>query len=401
MANTGFITLAVYEDANLPTYSQVNIATGTKLTASRSGCKFLKFEVTIADTAVTYSISSNVLTFTNVPTPPANYWPYGTVNEYFLKTGYAAYFHPDGGAFPDYATHPTPLLMLANAGAILTLPNVAKEGYYLKGYYTASSGGTFVGMPGDTYNPNAAAQATVNLYCQWSTEPVSELILLYNTQGGIIANGQYFKRVARFSSYGTLATPTKDGYTFAGWWTAATGGTQVSSSTVVSLGGTKTIYAHWTAQSVYVTVTFDAAGGSVTTASKQVLINSAIGTLPTATRSGYTFAGWKDGDGNAISASTVVSERNLWVYAQWTGNTYTLTFNANGGSVSPATKSCNVGTPVGDLPTPTRSQYAFQGWFTSASGGTEVTAATVLSASATLYAHWSQNSVDWWNFEIS
>ena len=72
------------------------------------------------------------------------------------------------------------------------------------------------------------------------------------------------------------------------------------------------------------------------------------------------------------------------------GGYYTVTFNANGGSVSPATKTAVYGQTYGTLPTPTRQYYAFLGWFTAASGGTEVTASTTcsLSANQTLYAHW-------------
>ena len=48
------------------------------------------------------------------------------------------------------------------------------------------------------------------------------------------------------SSYGTLPTPTRAGYTFDGWYTSATGGTKVTSSSVVNVSGDQTLYAHWT-----------------------------------------------------------------------------------------------------------------------------------------------------------
>ena len=68
----------------------------------------------------------------------------------------------------------------------------------------------------------------------------------------------------------------------------------------------------------------------------------------------------------------------------------TVTLNPNGGSVSTTKKTVSYGQAYGDLPTPTRTGYTFTGWYTAASGGTKVTADTVVTAVAdhTLYAHW-------------
>ncbi|MBQ8264654.1 MAG: InlB B-repeat-containing protein [Oscillospiraceae bacterium] len=70
---------------------------------------------------------------------------------------------------------------------------------------------------------------------------------------------------------------------------------------------------------------------------------------------------------------------------------YTVSFNANGGSVSPASKTVYAGDVYGNLPEPTREGYIFQGWYTSASGGSIVNANTNvnLSGGQTLYAHWT------------
>ena len=70
--------------------------------------------------------------------------------------------------------------------------------------------------------------------------------------------------------------------------------------------------------------------------------------------------------------------------------TYTLTYNANGGSISPKNKSLNEGASYGNLPTPTRSGYTFDGWFTSASGGNKVSSSTIIKANTTIYAHWTE-----------
>ena len=129
-------------------------------------------------------------------------------------------------------------------------------------------------------------------------------------------------------------------------------------------------------------VTFDANGGSVSDASKTVYYGQLYGTLPAPTRANYTFAGWftaKDG-GTKITADTVVTELvNQTLYAHWTPNKFTLTYNANGGTVSSGSKTLTFGDSYGTLPTPTRSNYNFKGWFTAASGGTQVSASTTPS----------------------
>lgn len=70
--------------------------------------------------------------------------------------------------------------------------------------------------------------------------------------------------------------------------------------------------------------------------------------------------------------------------------TYTVTFNPNGGMVSEASRSVALGTAVGALPIPTRSgSYSFDGWYTAASGGTQISASTTVNANVTYYAHWT------------
>ncbi len=75
--------------------------------------------------------------------------------------------------------------------------------------------------------------------------------------------------------------------------------------------------------------------------------------------------------------------------------TYTVTFNPNGGTVSTVSKTVTNGSPYGTLPTPSRTGYSFLGWFTAATGGTQITANTTvnLTANQTLYAQWEALSI--------
>ena len=152
------------------------------------------------------------------------------------------------------------------------------------------------------------------------------------------------------------------------------------------------------------TLTYNPNGGKVTPTSKIISKGGTYGGFPTPTRSGYTFLGWytSQSGGSKVNSSTKITG-NTTIYAHWSKNStgtptepavkvYTLTYNANGGSVSPSSKKINNGSVYGDLPTPTRSGYTFQGWYTSQSGGSKVSSSTKITGNTTIYAQWKQNS---------
>ena len=223
----------------------------------------------------------------------------------------------------------------------------------------------------------------------------------WNANGGTVSPASVSK--THGSTLGTLPTPTRAAtaeysYTFAGWFTAASGGTQISSTTTVT--GNVTYYAHWTATKRSYTATFNGNGGSTPSPSSITKeYNAALGTLPTCSRTGYTFLGWytASSGGTKISTTTVVT-KDITYYARWSINSYTLTFNPNGGTVTPTSKDLEYNSAYGTLPTPTRASdaqytYTFAGWYTAATGGTQVTAATKMAAKdTTVYAHWTSNT---------
>ena len=200
----------------------------------------------------------------------------------------------------------------------------------------------------------------------------------------------------------TLPAPTRTGYTFKGW--ARSGGSSSLKGTVKSSdikvnsdGENITLTAQWTANTY--TVTFNANGGSVSTASKSVTYNSTYGTLPTPTRTGYTFNGWytaTSGGTKVESGTKVAITAAQTLYARWTVNTYTVTFNANGGSVSTTSRSVTYDSTYGTLPTPTRTGYGFNGWYTAASGGSKVESGTKVTKASnhTLYAQWEAHNCE-------
>ena len=98
---------------------------------------------------------------------------------------------------------------------------------------------------------------------------------------------------------------------------------------------------------------------------------------------------WLGSDGKLYAPGDNVPADVTALTVQWTAPTYTVTLHANGGSVSPASVTTGADGKLASLPTPTRSSYSFNGWYTEKNGGAKVTTDTVFSANTTVYAHWT------------
>ena len=223
-------------------------------------------------------------------------------------------------------------------------------------------------------------------------------ILAFDANGGEVS--PTYRTVAVGSAYGTLPTPTRPGYTFAGWFTAVSGGSSVSASTTMGTSATAVIHAHWSATGQTRTIYFDATGGTCSTASKSATVGSAVGTLPTTvTRSGYIFVGWfRSTVGNdQVTAQTIMGEEDMTLYAHWSATTVTITFNANGGTVDEPSRTVPYGRQLNRLPIAVSPGQAFDGWFTAATGGTEVAKTTIATVSIEVFAHWHTNSASLWS----
>ena len=148
----------------------------------------------------------------------------------------------------------------------------------------------------------------------------------FNANGGSVSSSS--KAVTQGSTYGSLPTPTRNGYTFDGWYTQASGGSRVTSSTRVNLTGNQTLYAHWTETTRTYTITFDPNGGRVSPSRKTFVVGEPITGLPTPTRSGYRFTGWTfdriDPDTSGTVVASIVMDNSafnftedLTLYALW------------------------------------------------------------------------------------
>ena len=284
-----------------------------------------------------------------------------------------------------------------------TVPNIGngpddipwRRGYAFNGYTTNADG-----TGNQYYNKNGIGQIKfkqtkeVTVYAQWALETYT---IAYELNGGTNhANNpnSYTYEDATI----TLQEPTKTGYTFNGWYdNSSFTGTPI---TRISKGsyGNKTLYAKWTANTY--TVTLDQQSGTGGTTFVTATYGAAMPAITKPTRNGYTFGGYytaingggtKYYNANGSSAKNWDKTAATTLYAKWTANQSTITWNANGGSVTPASSTYTYdGDPVA-LPTPTRTGYEFNGWFTASTGGTRISdvgKTNKPTSNTTYYAQW-------------
>lgn len=243
--------------------------------------------------------------------------------------------------------------------------------------------------PGASY---AAPSANLILYAVWVAEVG---VIVYNPMGG--AMQETVKIVDVGSAYGELPIPTLSGWTFTGWFTAETGGSQVTSDTVMQSAGNVVIYARWAGPLMTSYVFFDANGGTAAEHAldpRTVAEGGAIGTLPTVVRANWTFARWKNAaTGAEITASTVMGTSDIYAVAEWTRSSHTITFDPNGGTLPQDTETVYDGEAFGSLPIPQNDGSNFVGWFTE--DGDKVLPSSVPEEDTELQARWEDGTVEW------
>ena len=207
------------------------------------------------------------------------------------------------------------------AAAEPTKANTETNSYIFDGWATEAEGEVVYAK--GTALPDVTADAT---YYAHFNETTKKWRVTWNANGGVcdieysyVANN---KKISTVLS--ALPAATRTGYTLAGWYTKASGGSAISTATKITAD--KTYYAHWTANKHI--LTWDLSGGIVTTAgtaaeldatgtpSGEVAFNTAI-TKPVVARAGYTFVSW---DATPVAK---MPDDDLTYTAQWKANTNT------------------------------------------------------------------------------
>ena len=192
----------------------------------------------------------------------------------------------------------------------ITLANPTRSGYTFGGWYTSSdfSGSAVTQISG-------SSSQSITLYAKWI---VISYTITYYLNGGT-NNSDNPTSVSVESETITLASPTKNGYVFDGWYTSSdfsgSAVTQISSSTSQSI----TLYAKWIVVSYKITYYLNGGTNNSDNPTSYTVEIETI-TLANPTRSGYTFDGWYKSanfSGSALSQITKGTYGNITLYAKW------------------------------------------------------------------------------------
>lgn len=297
----------------------------------------------------------------------------------WMESTYTVSFDGNGGRGIDPLT-------VTYGGRYPALAESSRTGYTFDGWYTQAAGGNKAAA-GDPVE----ITEDIILYAQWIP---NEYIVSFDPNG---LEGTFDDITVKYDEkYGSRlpeVTETRTGYYFSGWYTAPAGGVEITGDTDVMITGNSTLYARMVP--ITYTVRFVANDGSdrkydqVHTYDKILALSDLEFSRP-----GYTFTGWNTkADGSGITTCsnrervmnlTDDEDEVITLYAQWSINSYTVTFNSDGGtSIEAVTQT--YGTVVEQADDPTKYGYNFVGWM---NGEELITFPAALTDNLNLTAKW-------------
>ena len=324
-------------------------------------------------------------------------------------------------------------------GKLRQPPTPTRDGYTFAGWYWHAdySGYTDEQKAADKVDfDQAVTGQTVTMFAQWTKDEVqNETDVLYVANGGKFADGQEVQQ-GLTDSDGMMRqpmTPTRDGYTFAGWYwvsdlSVLTEEQKEQNKVDFTQPVTKphvTMYAQWVKNQDEINVLYAANGGQFADGNdtmQGVADSDGMMRQPAEpTRDGYTFAGWywvsdlsgltdEQKDLNKVDFSqSVAGKEHVTVFAQWTKNQeqndHAVMYVANGGQFATG-ETFQQGVTDSDgmmrqPAAPTRDGYAFDGWYWHAdySGYTDeqkaadkVDFSQPVQSDVNIYAQWTKNA---------
>ena len=344
--------------------------------------------------------------------------PYDIKLDGVTKTYYPTYTKTENGVKITYDTMSDLFTLSGTPTAtgtfeILSATNPEAKSVYFSAYYV---GGNAMGCSATVYTSTISRTSSTHALKSLSTGERVEIFASVNPNVPVQfdnykfhASMDYTKNatatsdslVDLHSTYSDLGTPTKEGYKFLGWYTVRAKGDAITDGSTAVNSGTPIfddtldrdfdIYAHW--DPITYTIVYNGNGatsGSTTSSShtydeaKNLTMNGFFrafdvtfdynysGSTSTKVTASSTFNGWAtsaDGavvyqDGQPVLNLTAKDKDVINLYANWTDK-----------SVS--------------LPSASRTGYAFDGWYTEATGGTKVEGSYTPTETTTLYAHWT------------
>ena len=287
---------------------------------------------------------------------------------------YAVTLHPNGGTI----NNGNVTEYIYGVGATLpTADDMTYTGHTFKGWYDNE------GLTGDPVTAIGGTEMGNKEY--WAKWEINQYTITFDTAGG--------SAIAPITQdYGTAITapadPTREGYTFAGWDTAIPATMPAHNMTIT---------AQWTVNQY--TITYDLDGGTAEGNPDTYTVETDAFTLKNPTRPGYTFTGWSGtgltGEDNLTVTIPKGSTGNRSYTAHWSLNTYSITYDLNGGTASGNPTSYTVESATITLNQPTKTGYTFTGWSGTDLTGEDNLTVTIPAGSTgdrSYTAHWSLNT---------
>lgn len=285
-------------------------------------------------------------------------------------------------------------------GSALPNSNFIRAGYTFDGWYTEAIGGVLI-----TSSSNITVAADHTLYAHWTGDNIS---VNFNSNGGNATPASINVTVGAFygDELSTSSAGDRPGYTFDGWYTAAAGGTKVTSGSIIDIPTNHALYAQWVGNTYLLNFTTQD-GMSISHTSQTAIYGSPYGTLPTASKAGFWFDGWYTSEsageeGLVTSQTLVTSATDHALFAHWSiPTTRAIHYNGNGNTSGTAIASESY--DPGDIVTVAtaggleRTGYDFAGWNSKAdeTGVSYTTGSTftMQNKDLTLYAVWQPQQV--------
>lgn len=228
------------------------------------------------------------------------------------------------------------------------------------------------------------------LYAVWKPRP---FVIKYDANGGTGAPADQAKEHGQSIKLHTTV-PARQGYTFQGWATLKSSGTVAyQAGATYTADADVTLYAVW--KIITYTITYNANGGTGAPNAQTKEYGKTVALSSTRpTKDGHVFQGWSTANDTTVEyqpEANYTANANVTLYAVWKIITYTISYDANGGSGAPQdqTKTWGIATDL-SATKPTRQGYTFQGWATSSSGAVQYqpNQSYTANANVTLYAIW-------------
>ncbi|ECL4257923.1 LPXTG cell wall anchor domain-containing protein, partial [Listeria monocytogenes] len=254
--------------------------------------------------------------------------------------------------------------------------NPTKQGYTFDGWYDAETGGTKWDFTTGQMPAN-----DLMLYAHFS---VNSYQVNFDIDGAVMNEAVVYDTLLNEPT-----APTKQGYTFDGWYDAETGGNKWDFKTMKMPANDVTLYAHFTVSSYQVNFDID---GAVT--NEAIVYDTLLNEPATPTKQGYTFDGWYDAEtgGNKWDFKTMkMPAKDVTLYAHFTINNYQANFDIDG---SVTNETITYDTLLNEPTAPTKQGFLFDGWYDAEVGGTKWDFNTMKMPAndITLYAHFSKET---------